>query len=211
MDELLAAVADCDTETIAECLDAGADLHHVGLIHEAVSTDDMQVVTLLLGRGAQVNQRDANGRTPLHCAQSRGVADVLLRSGADVTARDASGLTPVEERRAFGVRGLSEVADFIHSWRGKTDLKPRNVDEILKEETAIRDEISRLQSAVSQMSGQAAPGSGRRWSVGFRLSNAEAGKLLAELASAGEEDAAALAAAVPAGSGAPPAVELTSA
>ena len=93
MDELLAAVADCDTETIAECLDAGADLHHVGLIHEAVSTDDMQVVTLLLGRGAQVNQRDANGRTPLHCAQSRGVADVLLRSGADVTARDASGLT----------------------------------------------------------------------------------------------------------------------
>jgi len=159
MDELLAAVADCDTETIAECLDAGADLHHVGLIHEAVSTDDMQVVTLLLGRGAQVNQRDANGRTPLHCAQSRGVADVLLRSGADVTARDASGLTPVEERRAFGVRGLSEVADFIHSWRGKTDLKPRNVDEILKEETAIRDEISRLQSAVSQMSGQAAPAS----------------------------------------------------
>ena len=91
MDELLAAVADCDTETIAECLDAGADLHHVGLIHEAVSTDDMQVVTLLLGRGAQVNQRDANGRTPLHCAQSRGVAAVLLRSGADVTARDASG------------------------------------------------------------------------------------------------------------------------
>ena len=77
----------------------------------------------------------------------------------DVTARDASGLTPVEERRAFGVRGLSEVADFIHSWRGKTDLKPRNVDEILKEETAIRDEISRLQSAVSQMSGQPAPAS----------------------------------------------------
>ena len=74
MDELLAAVADCDTETIADCLDAGADLHHVGLIHEAVSTDDMQVVTLLLGRGAQVNQRDANGRTPLHCAQSRGVS-----------------------------------------------------------------------------------------------------------------------------------------
>ena len=55
MDELLAAVADCDTETIAECLDAGADLHHVGLIHEAVSTDDMQVVTLLLGRVALVD------------------------------------------------------------------------------------------------------------------------------------------------------------
>ena len=102
--------------------------------------------------GAQVNQRDADGRTPLHCAQSRGVAEVLLRAGADVRARDANGLTPVEERRAFGVRGLNEVADFIASWSGKTDLRPRNMDEILKEESAIRDEISRLQSAVSQMS-----------------------------------------------------------
>ena len=147
------AVQDCDMAEIEACLDAGADLAAVGLIHECVSTDDLQIVTALLARGGQVNQRDADGRTPLHCAQSRGVADVLLRAGADTTARDANGLTPVEERRAFGVRGLNEVADFIASWSGKTDLKPRNMDEILKEETAIRDEISRLQSAVSQMSG----------------------------------------------------------
>ena len=152
MEELLAAVQDCDLQEIEACLDAGASVSSPGLIHECVSTDDLQIVTALLSRGAQVNQRDADGRTPLHCAQSRGVAEVLLRAGADVRARDANGLTPVEERRAFGVRGLNEVADFIASWRGKTDLRPRDMDEILKEESAIRDEISRLQSAVSQMS-----------------------------------------------------------
>ncbi len=186
MEDLLAAVQDCDLQEIEVCLDAGASVSSPGLIHECVSTDDLQVghvhvfharacvcytvphseharahlcdtaqlqiVTALLSRGAQVNQRDADGRTPLHCAQSRGVAEVLLRAGADVRARDANGLTPVEERRAFGVRGLNEVADFIAGWSGKTDLRPRNMDEILKEERAIRDEISRLQSAVSQMS-----------------------------------------------------------
>ena len=152
VEELLAAVQDCDLQEIEACLDAGASVSTPGLIHECVSTDDLQIVTALLSRGAQVNQRDADGRTPLHCAQSRGVAEVLLRAGADVQARDANGLTPVEERRAFGVRGLNEVADFIASWRGKTDLRPRDMDEILKEESAIRDEISRLQNAVSQMS-----------------------------------------------------------
>ena len=43
MEELLAAVQDCDLQEIEACLDAGASVSSPGLIHECVSTDDLQV------------------------------------------------------------------------------------------------------------------------------------------------------------------------
>jgi hypothetical protein len=106
-------------------------LQHEPLLHEAVGTDDVQIVTALLRHGASVNLQDARGRTALHCVQSRGVADVLLRAGSDIHARDNNGLTAHEERRAFGVRGLTEVADFVESWRGTADLRVRPVEQIV--------------------------------------------------------------------------------
>ena len=69
----------------------------------------------------------------MHSVQSRGVAELLLRAGADAQARDNNGLTAHEERRAFGVRGLAEVADFIENWNGAKDLVPREVETILQQ------------------------------------------------------------------------------
>ena len=41
------------SQEIEACLDAGAPIQMTGLIHECVSTDDLQIVTALLSRGAQ--------------------------------------------------------------------------------------------------------------------------------------------------------------
>jgi hypothetical protein len=41
--DLLAAVQDCDLQEIEVCLGAGASVSSPGLIHECVSTDDLQV------------------------------------------------------------------------------------------------------------------------------------------------------------------------
>ena len=69
-------------------------------LHWAAITDQAEIIGKLLDRGAAVDARDAEGRTPLMVAaafDSRAVAAVLLARGADPLARDAvDGNTPLD-------------------------------------------------------------------------------------------------------------------
>src|SRR5947209_1079135 len=59
---------------------------------------DAATVNALIRRGAQVDVRDSQGRTPLHRHRQYadlGVVAVLARSGADLRARDDIGMTPM--------------------------------------------------------------------------------------------------------------------
>ena len=97
-----------DRKDVAEALlDAGASTDLVSEnamanqpLHAALAGQGGEsLVSLLVGRGADVNARAAGGVTPLHLAASRGndaVAKLLLRHGADRHARLEDGQTAAE-------------------------------------------------------------------------------------------------------------------
>ena len=99
--------------------EGGADLAAVqepegrGVVTQAILNNHDKTVALLLDRGAQIEQRDHSGSTPLHHAAEAGhtrSANLLLARGASVAARDEFGRTPlmraVIERRTETVRAL---------------------------------------------------------------------------------------------------------
>jgi len=77
---------------LASCA-AGADTGpHDKLLHQAATTGNVDDVRRLLGSGAHLEARDADGRTPLLAAvreRQTATALALIDAGADVNAKDA--------------------------------------------------------------------------------------------------------------------------
>ncbi|KAJ4322527.1 hypothetical protein N0V84_004773 [Fusarium piperis] len=69
--------------------------------------------SLVLAAGANVNQVDRKGATPLHKARSPLVVQLLLEAGADVSAMDRDGETPLH---------VADSVDIIEALLSKTDI-----------------------------------------------------------------------------------------
>ena len=95
-------------------LDEGADIeakpfdmYSAPPLHFAVLAGELDLVRLLLDRGASVDSKELrHGSTALHVAASRGQADVaqhLIERGAEVNARNKErGHTPLHEAARGG-------------------------------------------------------------------------------------------------------------
>lgn len=65
---------------------------------DAVLSEDLDRVRAAVQAGGNVNERDRDGRSPLHHACIQGnedIGDLLLASGADVAPSDDNGMTPL--------------------------------------------------------------------------------------------------------------------
>jgi hypothetical protein len=98
----------------------------------AAREGDTMEVRALLEKGADVNYRGEDLRTPLMEAAYNGrrrISEILLDAGADRTLRDAYGATAAEDARA---EGHAEVAKFIENYvRPKRDIMREKADEII--------------------------------------------------------------------------------
>ena len=105
---LFLAVIEGDTESLEDIIQQGVDVnarsatageeHAIGALHYAAFYGHEDAVRVLLGAGADVNIRNANGYTPLHFAVPRGHVEVvrlLLDAGADVNALSSDGHSPI--------------------------------------------------------------------------------------------------------------------
>jgi ankyrin repeat protein len=85
-------------------IEMGVDVTVGTALHTAVEKGNVDLVKLFLEKGAKLENRDWQDRTPLHRAADRGsasnevsrqLAQILLAAGADLEARDEYGLTPL--------------------------------------------------------------------------------------------------------------------
>ena len=81
-------------------------------IHDAATNGNIEVVKQHFANGADVNAKDKYGRTPLHYAVDREIAELLIANGANVNAKDGDGETPLDLTN-------TEIADLLREHGGK--------------------------------------------------------------------------------------------
>ena len=97
----------------AEVNTAARNAQRVTALHGAVARRDVEIVKMLLERGASANVKQERGFVPLHDAAANGnlaLVQLLVKHGALVDAKSDDGKTPVDMAVD---RGHKEVADWL--------------------------------------------------------------------------------------------------
>jgi ankyrin repeat protein len=79
-------------------------------VRRAAELGDIARLQFLLDRGADINSRDADNRSPLMLAvihRRAKVVDLLLTHGADANAADRSGTTPLQAAQSSHQAGIA--------------------------------------------------------------------------------------------------------
>ena len=74
-------------------------------LHPTSINEHLDIVKLLVGRGANIDSLDDKEQTSLHCAAENGFFDIsrlLVETGASVFARDNDGHMPFHKASAGG-------------------------------------------------------------------------------------------------------------
>lgn len=85
------------------------------MLHRAAAKGDLPQMTLLIGRGADIEHRDTWGASPLHLAAASGqtkAVELLLSRGASFEAKNEAGWTPLA---AATIKGHRETMEFLIS------------------------------------------------------------------------------------------------
>jgi len=129
-----------------------------------------EVRSILEADPASVNRPGGDGKTMLHCAATRAIAELLLDNGADLRARDVDhGSTPLQYLIAD-----EEIARFLAARGGEVDIfaAARMGDRSLVERN-LRDNPRCAESRVNKPPFSAPGGHIYGWTLGFDLTPAD--------------------------------------
>ena len=105
------------------------------LLYVVLLNSNSQELDILMARGANIDTRDKDGRTPLFLAPYRGIAQLLISNGADVNARDKDGKTPL-----FLVQNI-DTAQFLINNGADVNAKDKQGRTPLSEAVVQRDKL----------------------------------------------------------------------
>ncbi|GAA5896239.1 ankyrin repeat domain-containing protein [Sporobolomyces salmoneus] len=108
-----------------KCLENGDGIGNTALI-SAATTGNFEIVTLLVGAGADVTAQNQKGVTALHYAASKGhvnIGRLLISKGADINARDKANQLPLH--RAATTGSLPSIHLILASLSPTKPEKPR--------------------------------------------------------------------------------------
>ena len=86
-------------------------------IWDAARTGNIEAVKQHLAAGTDVNAKDKYGRTALHHAANKEIAELLIAKGADVNAKRDYGWTPLMDAAR---KGHKEIVELLRKHGGKT-------------------------------------------------------------------------------------------
>lgn len=146
MSDLFSAIKSRDASKLSGLLGGGEDVNSRSLAGEvplvaAVRAGNIEVVRMILGKGANVNlpEEDEIRCSALMAAAAQGWADVvrvLIESGAQVDYQDATGSTALCEAAGGASAGHEEVIGLLIAAGAKVDLGSRLTPLMIASESA---------------------------------------------------------------------------
>jgi hypothetical protein len=141
-----------DRHLIPKLLEMGARLSSVQMVDCTLLTASIEIPSLTfieayLERGAEPNERDGKGYTPLlaaaHCWGKKHdslLLYALLKNGADVTAKDPDGNTVLE---VLLIRGFRSAPKYLAEWGATVSERHIELLPMLQEEEKIEEDRPR--------------------------------------------------------------------
>jgi len=90
--------------------------YELPLLHHAIGCDKLSLVKELVANGANIEERDEEGRTALHVACCYGLTDIatyLIEQGATATDTDHGGVTPLHWLWMFPDSDMEDIAKVL--------------------------------------------------------------------------------------------------